>query len=239
MPEEHNRIVIDHLADRCCAATPGNVTNLWAEGIVEERIVLTGNTIVEALHLTLRDHLAAAAATAALNGQPYVLAALHRPENVDTPDRLTAVLTALRGLDWPVLLPLHPRTRDRIAQFGLDPLLAGLTATGPAAYPAFLALAEHAALIVSDSGGIQEEASILGVPLIVLRRSTERPEALGDRCALTDEPADLRRIATTLTTAQPARSASPFGDGRASARVADLAELVAADHGPAEHTGAR
>ena len=230
MPEEHNRILIDHLADHCCAATPGNVANLWAEGIAEERILLTGNTIVEAVHLTSRNHHAAAAAPP--NGQPYILATLHRPENVDTPHRLAAILTALRNLDQSVLLPLHPRTRTRIAQFSLAPHLTGLTTTPPAAYPAYLALAERAALIISDSGGIQEEASILGVPLIVLRRSTERPEALGDRCTLTHEPADLPRVATTLTTTPPARSASPFGDGRASARIADLAELTAADHTP-------
>lgn len=236
MPEEHNRIVIDHLADHCCAPTPGNLANLWTEGIAEERTLLTGNTIVEAVHLTARDHRAAATATAPLNGQPYVLATLHRPENVDNPHRLAAILTALRSLDLPVLLPLHPRTRDRIAQFGLARLVAGLTITPPAAYPAFLALAEGAALIISDSGGIQEEAGILRVPLIVLRRSTERPEALGEDCTLTDELADLRRIATTLTTTQLTRSVSPFGDGRASARIADLAELTSADQPPAKAT---
>lgn len=228
MPEEHNRVLIDHLADHCCAATPGNVNNLWAEGISEDRIVLTGNTIVEAVQLTPRDHAATSAAAEPLGGRPYVLATLHRPENVDTPYRLAAILTALIGLDLPVLLPLHPRTRDRIRHFGLGRLLKGLTITEPIGYPGFLALAERAVLIISDSGGVQEEAGVLHVPLIVLRRSTERPEALGDRCVLTHDPARLGRLAAVVTAAPVSRATSPFGDGRASARIADLAALATA-----------
>ncbi|MGW0885396.1 non-hydrolyzing UDP-N-acetylglucosamine 2-epimerase [Streptomyces sp. NPDC002671] len=225
MPEEHNRILIDHLADYCCAATPDNVTNLWAEGIPADRILLTGNTIVEAVRLAPRDHRAAAAAAGPLADRPFILATVHRPENTDTADRLTALLTALAHLHLPVLLPLHPRTRARIDEFGLQRLLTPLTVTSPTTYPAFLALAERAAFLISDSGGIQEEAAVLGIRLIVLRRSTERPEALSDHCVLAHDLARLPRLATTLTHgSQPGTSI--FGDGRASARIADLAHFI-------------
>lgn len=228
MPEEHNRILIDHLADYCCAATPGNAANLWNEGIDEDRVVLTGNTIIEAVHLTRRDHTTARAVLALLDEQPYALATLHRPENVDDPDQLATTLSALASLGLPVLLPLHPRTRQRIHTFGLTPLLDRFTTTKPLAYPAFLALAERSALLISDSGGIQEEASVLGTPLIVLRRSTERPEALTTgRCVLTTDLTRLATLATALTSGTSTGAASPFGDGRASARIADLVELVA------------
>ncbi|MEO3855782.1 UDP-N-acetylglucosamine 2-epimerase (non-hydrolyzing) [Acrocarpospora sp. B8E8] len=228
MPEEHNRILIDHLADVCCAATPGNVTNLWAEGIPEHRIILTGNPIVEAVHLTTRDHASAHRATASLTGPRFVLATVHRPENTDDPDRLRRLLEALGTLDLPVLLPLHPRTRQRVRQFGLGYLLERLHVTGPLTYPAFLAIAEQATLLISDSGGLQEESSVLGLPLLVIRRSTERPEALSPRCLLVPDPGHLAQHAEELITNSltEAPVTCPFGDGRASARIADLSELI-------------
>lgn len=228
MPEEHNRIIIDHLADICCAATPGNVANLWEEGIPDHRIILTGNPIVEAVHLTVRDHASALRATAPLVGQRFVLATVHRPENADHPGRLYRLLKALGALDLPVLLPLHPRTRRRIRQFGLERHLDGLYVTGPLAYPAFLAIAEQATLLISDSGGLQEEATILGKPLLIVRRSTERPEALGERRRLIPDPELLDRNAAELITnsGTNAPSTCPFGDGRASARIADLSEFI-------------
>jgi UDP-N-acetylglucosamine 2-epimerase (non-hydrolysing) len=231
MPEEHNRVVIDHLADICCAATPGNIENLRAEGIPDHRIILTGNPIVEAVHLTDRDHATARNVTAPLNGRPYILCTLHRPENVDDPDRLHRVLTNLVALDLPVLLTIHPRTQQRVQQFGLSRLLAKLHVIDPLSYPAFLTIAEQATLLISDSGGVQEEAITLGVNLLVLRRSTERPEALGPHCALVPQPEQLHAVATSMTrrSDEPTTSSSPFGDGRASARIADLAEMVAAD----------
>ncbi|MBV9022412.1 MAG: UDP-N-acetylglucosamine 2-epimerase (non-hydrolyzing) [Streptomycetaceae bacterium] len=231
MPEEHNRVVIDHLADICCAATEGNIENLRAEGIPDHRIILTGNPIVEAVHLTDRDHATARDVTAPLDGRPYILCTLHRPENVDDPDRLHRVLTNLAALDLPVLLTIHPRTQQRVRQFGLSQLLTQLHVIDPLSYPAFLAVAEQATLLISDSGGIQEEATTLGVNLIVLRRATERPEALGTHCALVPQPEQLHAVAISMTRCsnEPTTTSSPFGDGRASARIADLAEMVAAD----------
>lgn len=228
MPEEHNRVLIDHLADVCCAATPGNVLNLWAEGIPEHRIVLTGNPIVEAVHLTARDYPAARAAVGPLAGERFVLATAHRPENTDDPTRLQQLLETLATIDLPVLLALHPRTEQRIHAFGLSPLLERLHVSGPLAYPTFLALAEQATLLISDSGGLQEECSVLGLPLLVARRSTERPEALGPRCRLVPDLDNLGQHARELieNSAGTGPPASPFGDGRASARIADLSELL-------------
>jgi UDP-N-acetylglucosamine 2-epimerase (non-hydrolysing) len=219
MPEEHNRVLIDHLADLCCAPTRGNAANLQAEAIPAHRIALTGNPVVEAVRQTPRDHHAAAAVLGDLAGRDFALATVHRPENTDTPGRLAGVLDGLARAGLPVLLPLHPRTRRRIREFGLDGAYPGVRTCDPPGYPAFLALMERARLLVSDSGGIQEEATIIGRPLIVLRKSTERPEALGASIRLTASPGDLPALALELTAMAPAAAATPFGDGLASSRI--------------------
>ncbi|MFB7515062.1 non-hydrolyzing UDP-N-acetylglucosamine 2-epimerase [Streptomyces sp. NPDC056144] len=242
MPEEHNRVLIDRLADVLCAATPENRELLLAEGIADARIAVTGNTVVEAVqdHLPPAEERARLLAVSGLAPDGYVLATVHRPENTDDPAALAAVLEELAALarDLPVVLPLHPRTRARIEAAGLLPLLDGLTVLPPAGYGTFLALARHAALIVSDSGGIQEETTVLGRPLVVVRRSTERPEALADfadlvppgpgigeaaRRRLAEGAPGLRRLATLP---------SPYGDGTASHRIAELLRDLVADRDP-------
>ncbi|GGP57291.1 non-hydrolyzing UDP-N-acetylglucosamine 2-epimerase [Streptomyces abikoensis] len=242
MPEEHNRVLIDSIADVLCAATEDNRANLLAEGVDASRIALTGNTVVEAV----RNQLPGAAERAALldrdglTADGYVLATVHRPENTDSAEALRAILTELGALvapGRPVVLPLHPRTRARVEAAGLTDLLAPLTVTAPLGYSEFLALARHAALLVSDSGGIQEECTVLGRPLVVVRRSTERPEAMADFADLVEPgraigEAARRRLAEgpeglTRLAALP----SPFGDGLASDRIVALLAAVAA---PAE-----
>ncbi|MGW1145123.1 non-hydrolyzing UDP-N-acetylglucosamine 2-epimerase [Streptomyces sp. NPDC002454] len=237
MPEEHNRVVIDRIADVLCAPTPGNRESLLAEGIAAERITVTGNTVVEAV----RDHLPPPGERAALlNGHGltadgYVLATVHRPENTDEVPALAAVLGELAriGGELPVILPLHPRTRARIAAAGLDPLLAPVTVLPPNGYGTFLALARHAAVIVSDSGGVQEETTVLGRPLVVVRRSTERPEALADFAELTPPGPGItaavrRRLAEGAEGLRRlAALPSPYGDGSASLRIAGLVERAA------------
>ncbi|MBB4892453.1 UDP-N-acetylglucosamine 2-epimerase (non-hydrolyzing) [Streptomyces olivoverticillatus] len=232
MPEEHNRVLIDHIADVLCAATPENRANLLAEGVDVARIAVTGNTVVEAVHGQLpgaRERAALLARHGLADGG-YVLATVHRPENTDSAEALRAVLTELAALaaDLPVVLPLHPRTRARIEAAGLDDLLAPLTVSAPVGYGEFLALARHAALLVSDSGGIQEECTVLGRPLIVVRRSTERPEAMGDFAELVEPGPEIGQAARRRLAEGPeglARLAtlpSPFGDGRASERIVTL-----------------
>lgn len=181
MPEEHNRVVIDHLADLCCAPTTLNRANLLAEGVAADRITVTGNTVVEALEKALPgvDESRALIAAHGLAADSYVLATVHRPENVDCRVNLETILGELAGLPVPVVLPLHPRTAKQVAAFGLDRMLAGLRVIEPQSYKDFLSLARWAAVLVSDSGGVQEEVSVLKRPVVVVRRSTERPEIEG------------------------------------------------------------
>ncbi|MEW1675647.1 non-hydrolyzing UDP-N-acetylglucosamine 2-epimerase [Streptomyces noursei] len=232
MPEEHNRVLIDRLADVLCAATPQNRDNLRAEGVPADRIAVTGNTVVEAVHRQLpsESERLAQLTRRQLTCDGFVLATVHRPENTDDPAALRAVLGELAALaaETPVVLPLHPRTRARAEAAGLTDLLTPLRVTRPLGYRDFLALARHAALLVSDSGGVQEEVTVLGRPLVVVRNSTERPEAMGDFATLVAPGPALGRAARerlALGTAGRARLAalpSPFGDGRASHRIAGL-----------------
>ncbi|MBH1933106.1 UDP-N-acetylglucosamine 2-epimerase (non-hydrolyzing) [Streptomyces sp. AV19] len=239
MPEEHNRVLIDRIADVLCAATEDNRASLLAEGVADARIEVTGNTVVEAVHNQLpgADGRAALLRTHGLTADAYVLATVHRPENTDSPEALRAILTELAALataDRPVVLPLHPRTRARVEAAGLTDLLAPLTVSAPLGYSEFLALARHAALLVSDSGGIQEECTVLGRPLVVVRRSTERPEAMADFADLVGPGPEIgaaarRRLAEgTAGLERLAALPSPFGDGLASDRIAGLLARIAA-----------
>ncbi|MEU9719794.1 UDP-N-acetylglucosamine 2-epimerase (non-hydrolyzing) [Streptomyces sp. NPDC047976] len=243
MPEEHNRVLIDRLADVLCAATPENRDNLLAEGLPADRIELTGNTVVEAVRAHLPGARDRDALLVPLGVRPdgYVLATVHRPENTDDPAALSAVLGELAGLarTLPVVLPLHPRTRARIEAAGLAGALDALRVTAPLGYAQFLGLARHAALLVSDSGGVQEEATVLGRPLVVVRNSTERPEAMADFATLVRpgpelgaaarERLDQGRALRERLAALP----SPFGDGLASRRIAALLARTAAPAGSA------
>ncbi|OXM56113.1 UDP-N-acetylglucosamine 2-epimerase (non-hydrolyzing) [Amycolatopsis thailandensis] len=234
MPEEHNRVLIDHLADLCCAPTELNLKNLLAENIPHERIAVTGNTIVEALQTTLPStpERRAQLSVRGLRGDGYVLATLHRPENVDDPDQLARILRELGRLPLPVVLPLHPRTSKNVRDFGLTRLLVPLLVVEPQSYPDFLSLASESALIVSDSGGIQEEASVLKRPVIVVRRSTERPEINGAFGVLVPPgPRIGAEAAMWLNDVKGHRERlrlipSPYGDGTACRRIADAIETM-------------
>lgn len=188
MPEESNRLLTDRIADVCCAPTEHNARVLLAEGIAPERVVVTGNTLAESVGLLLPGpgERAAVLARLGLTQRAYALATVHRAANVDHAPTLRALLGALADLaaHAPVLLPLHPHTRARVQQFGLGELLDALTILPPLPPRSFLALEHGARLLVSDSGGVQEEAALLGVPLLVLRDSTERSELLDGWCRL-------------------------------------------------------
>ena len=236
MPEEHNRVLTDHLADLCCAPTEVNRANLAAEGIQGDGVEVTGNTIVEALARLLPDRGAQDALLAdhAVQAGRFVLATFHRPETVDAPGPLTAVLGGLAGLPLPVVLPLHPRTAKRVADFGLGHLADGLHVVPPVGYREFLGLFARCAFAVSDSGGVQEEASVLKRPVLVVRRSTERPEVLGTFAELVPAGPRIGEVAGGWATdvdalhARLAELPSPYGDGAASLRsVAALGRLLA------------
>ena len=230
MPEEINRCVVGALADLHCAPTERAVANLRQEGVPAEKIVLTGNTIVEATFGMLPDEERAREIATGLGAEPneYVLATIHRPENTDDPERLRTILDELSKLGLPVLLPLHPRTRAAVERHGLAAALDRLQPVPPADHRTFLALARHARLLVSDSGGVQEECTVLKRPLIVVRNSTERPESIEAGFAHLVQPgpviSDLGRqlIADQGLTGRLAKIPCPYGDGKASERIAEL-----------------
>jgi UDP-N-acetylglucosamine 2-epimerase (non-hydrolysing) len=230
MPEEINRCVTSVLADLHCAPTERSVANLRAEGVPAEKIVLTGNTIVEATLSMLPDDGVAREIVVGLGAEPgqYVLATIHRPENTDDPERLRAVLDELSKLGLPVLLPLHPRTRAAAERHGLTAALDRLQPVHPVDHRTFLGLARHARLLVSDSGGVQEECTVLKRPLIVVRNSTERPESIEAGFAYLVQPgpaiSDLGRrlLGDEGLSERLGAIPCPYGDGKASERIATL-----------------
>lgn len=233
MPEEHNRVLVDHLSDLRCAATVGNVENLAREGITDG-VVVTGNTVVESVERNLAAPAVRRHLVASLGVEPdeYVLATVHRPENTDDPANLAAILRALRSSGRPTVLPLHPRTRAAIERCGLEPLLHDMIVTAPLGMFDFLSIAAHAGLIVSDSGGVQEECTVLKRPLVVVRNSTERPESLDHFAQLVRPPHLAEAMASALGRGpglleELATIPSPFGDGSATTRIVEhLAALL-------------
>jgi UDP-N-acetylglucosamine 2-epimerase (non-hydrolysing) len=194
MPEEINRIVTDHLSDLLFTTEPSGNQNLIHEGIAPEKIRLVGNTMIDSLASILpRTEDALILKQLGLEGsengkptastdarkpwQPYILVTLHRPANVDDPAALGEVLSALDEVarDLAVIFPVHPRTRRRIEENHLPASSQRLRLTEPLGYVDFLALQRHAALVITDSGGIQEETTYLGVPCVTVRPNTERP----------------------------------------------------------------
>jgi UDP-N-acetylglucosamine 2-epimerase (non-hydrolysing) len=227
MPEEINRCLVGVLAEVHCAPTPTAVQQLVAEGVPAAKIELTGNTIVEATIQMLPDEPAATEIAARYGAEPgqYVLATIHRPENTDDPGRLEAVLTELGKLGLPVIMPLHPRTRLAAERHGLTAALDRLHCVPPVDHRAFLGLARLARLLVSDSGGVQEECTVLKKPLVVVRNSTERPESVAAGFAHLVQPGPRvgeigRQLIGDATLGDRlAGIPCPFGDGTASARI--------------------
>lgn len=242
MPEELNRLVVGTLADVHCAATDHNARNLRAEGVADERIIVTGNTIVEATLSSLErgtgiigHHFPDGTAP-----ERFVLATIHRPENTDTKEALERILGALASLDLPVLFLAHPRTRHAARRFGLGDALDALHTIESVGHSELLDLAQASTLIVSDSGGLQEETTVLGKPLLVIRRSTERPESIDAGFARLLVPGE--DIATAARAAivhngfgtSLATTGSPYGDGTASAQIATIARHISDGMTPAQ-----
>jgi UDP-N-acetylglucosamine 2-epimerase (non-hydrolysing) len=181
MPEEINRIVTDVLTDFLFTTSRDANENLLREGVLPERIFFVGNVMID----TLNRHRAQAEqldtpSRFGLKPGGYSLLTLHRPSNVDIPEVLSGILDALAIIqkDLPILFPAHPRTAKRIAEFGFTKRLttmSGLQIVEPLGYLEFLDLMMHACLVLTDSGGIQEETTILGIPCLTLRKNTERP----------------------------------------------------------------
>ncbi len=237
MPEEHNRVLVDHVSDLLCAPTEVSRKNLLEEGIPELRIRVTGNTIVEAVHELMPEPSERAQLLDEhdLSSGGFILSTFHRPENVDDPERFRTVLAQLASLEMPVLLPLHPRSMARAAEHGLGDLLEAIRVIEPIGYREFLGLGAESAFLISDSGGVQEEVSIYKRSVIVVRRSTERPEVLGTFAELVEPGPAISNVASKWAADIPglhqslASIPSPYGDGMASARIVqDVGELIVA-----------
>lgn len=226
MPEERNRIEADRLSHVLFAPTQAARENLIREGLGHKKIEVTGNTIVDALRENLE--IASKSGDPLLPRTKYALVTLHRPESVDNRPRLESVLRALvrlveEGLVDKVVFPVHPRTRMRMAEHGvpISYLEYGkIEACEPSGFLEFIWLEKHAHLILTDSGGVQEEACVLGVPCVTLRTSTERPETVevGANVVAGYDEQQIVEYAN-LMIKKKREWENPFGDGRASERI--------------------
>lgn len=246
MPEEINRLLTDHLSDFLFVHCSEARSNLLAEGCRDERIHQVGNTMIDSLRrCEARARARRAWEGVGVTAGDYVLVTLHRPANVDRPDRLAAIVAELAALatTYPVVFPVHPRTRERFEKGGQTALLerAGVRLLEPVGYLDFLSLESEAGAVLTDSGGVQEETSALGVPCFTFRPNTERPITIsqGTNTLLGDEPAAIRRVRP----GERAEKTIPLWDGRAGERVAAvLAQALIGqmhEHGRAGHGSAR
>lgn len=224
MPEEINRIVADQFSDYLFIHSEEANANLRAEGIGEDRVFFVGNTMIDtlvAMEARFRD--LGAAAALGLRPRDYLLVTLHRPALVDGP-LLNKVIAELElvAREIPVVFPAHPRTRKMLAGMRSDPRLRVLE---PVGYLEFLSLQADAAAVLTDSGGVQEETTYLGVPCFTLRDNTERPVTIraGTNTLLGLDPASIAQILPALGTHKPLPESPPPGwDGRAAQRVASV-----------------
>ena len=224
MPEEINRIVTDRLSDLLLTPSSDGTENLLAEGVPREKIHLVGNIMIDSLlrHLPLatldrvRESIPAAA-------DGYAVLTLHRPSNVDDIDVFRRILSAIATIAErvPVVFPVHPRTRQRMREFGLDSALGNVTLTEPLGYIDFLSLTSHARLILTDSGGLQEESTALGIPCLTLRNNTERPITVThgtNQIVGTETSAILAGFGRALSPAGPA-ARPELWDGHTAERI--------------------
>ena len=231
-PEEQNRVLTDHLAELCFAPTETAAAHLQCEGIPEGRIVRTGDVMADAARIFGEVAEARAAellGTGPLQGldradQPFVLATIHRAENTDDPARLKAILTALGQAPFSVLLPLHPRTLARIADHGLELLLEQIMLSEPLGFLAMVLLERRAALVVTDSGGVQKEAFLQGTPCVTVRRETEWVELLACGWNRLADPADPAAMLMAMAQQLELDASQPrlplYGDGHAAEAIA-------------------
>ena len=223
MPEEINRLVTDRLADLLLTPSRDADENLRREGVDPSRIVFVGNVMVDTLlHGLRRARQELMREQLGLVDGEYALVTIHRPSNVDIPARLAAVAKALGRVaeQMPVVFPMHPRTRDRMTDEDRE-LLGAVRVLEPLPYHSMLDLVAGARVIITDSGGLQEESTALGVPCLTVRENTERPVTVTEGTnRLAPDPEDFSRLA--LATRRNGDVRAPEGwEGRAANRVAD------------------
>ena len=223
MPEEVNRVVTDRLSRWLLAPSQDGVDNLLAEGSDPARVHLVGNVMVDTLLANVeRARARSTVEDLGLRPGDYGLVTLHRPATVDDPEMLGAVIAALGEVArrLPLVFPVHPRTRSRLA--GATP--AGITLVDPVGYLDFIALQASARLVLTDSGGIQEETTVLGVPCLTLRDNTERPITVteGTNRVIGRDPAAIVAAAAEALEHPPAARRPALWDGAAATRIAEV-----------------
>jgi UDP-N-acetylglucosamine 2-epimerase (non-hydrolysing) len=225
MPEEINRFLVDHISDFLFVPTPLQKRLVLKEGVPEENVHVTGNTIVDAVrsNLKLARGKNGMLRKYGLKEGSYMLLTLHRQENVDSAKRFKSIAEgvnmASEKLRLPILFPVHPRTAGKINSFNVK-FNSAIKITGPMDFLSFLYCEAKAALILTDSGGVQEESCILKVPCVTLRENTERPETLraGSNVIAGVAAQDIARASVRMAPAKR-NWKNPFGDGNASQRI--------------------
>jgi UDP-N-acetylglucosamine 2-epimerase (non-hydrolysing) len=235
MPEEVNRVLTDQIADVLFTTERDADENLRREGVAEDKVHFVGNVMID----TLLRHKERALSRGVLEEygvepQGYALLTLHRPSNVDVPEVLAGILGALREIQarLPIRFPAHPRTVKRVQEFGFEDRLAAmpdLRITEPLGYLAFLNLMANARLVLTDSGGIQEETTILGVPCLTLRENTERPVTVtqGTNRIVGNAPERIVSEASAVLDGEGKVGCVPeLWDGRAAERIVSVVRRV-------------
>ena len=228
MPEEFNRIFADHLSEYLLAPTEKAKQILLGEGFPESKIYLTGNTVVDALNEVSRlgDKQKTVELRWGVGKRSYILVTLHRPENVDYNTVLRPIIEAIDELSTkfalPALFPVHPRTAKQLHEFGIS-LPESFVRLEALDYLSFVQLEKEARLVITDSGGVQEEACILGVPCVTVRLKTERPETVevGANLVTGIEKEAIVAGAEKMIDKRTGWP-NPFGDGKAGERIVDI-----------------
>jgi UDP-N-acetylglucosamine 2-epimerase (non-hydrolysing) len=230
MPEEINRILTDRIADYLFVTEESGMVNLQQEGEPEDEIFFVGNLMIDSLvHFRDKASQTAIMSDLGIADGEYVLMTMHRPSNVDHPEGIEQLLQLIEGLaaERPVVFPMHPRTRNRIDEFGRAQRLDAidqLVLLEPLGYLEFLRLMEGAAVVVTDSGGIQEETTFLGVPCLTLRENTERPVTVeeGTNELMPLDPERVLQRVSDVTAQDWSPQRPPKWDGQTAGRIRDV-----------------
>jgi len=231
MPEEINRKLTDAISDLLFVTEESGLRNLRAEGVPGDRVFLVGNVMIDTLHrnvarISAKEFVPSDAVRESCGrGKRYAVLTLHRPSNVDTREALAPIWGAISEVarQLPVLFPVHPRTRGRIAEFGLDD--TGFTMIDPIGYLDMLYSVKGAALVLTDSGGLQEETTALGVPCVTIRENTERPVTVevGTNYLVGTRPEAILAAAREILSGGGKKGkVPPLWDGRAAERIVDV-----------------
>ena len=222
MPEEINRILTDRVADLLFTPSIDGNENLAKEGISPEKVHLVGNVMIDTL-IRLLPHIN----SAQYAEKSYVLVTLHRPSNVDNPEELTKIFAALNEIasEIDIIFPVHPRTRHMLQMLSSTDISPRLQLVDPIGYVEFLGLQRKAAFVITDSGGIQEETTFLGIPCLTVRENTERPVtvSLGSNILVGKDMNQLKKEARNIISGKAKKGRiPPLWEGKAGERIADI-----------------